>query len=44
MLLVGERNGKARIFDLRKLKTRLAWDAHPKMTNLSKPNGIVRIF
>jgi hypothetical protein len=43
-LLVGERGGKVRIFDLRKLKTRLEWDAHKKMTNLSKPNGVIRIF
>lgn len=43
-LLVGERGGKVRMFDLRKLKTRLEWQGHPKTTNLSKPNGVVRIF
>jgi hypothetical protein len=43
-LLVGERGGKVRLFDLRKLKTRFEWQGHTKTTNLSKPNGVVRIF
>ena len=41
---MGERGGKLRVFDLRKLQTRLEWNAHSKTTNLSKPNGVVRIF
>lgn len=43
-LLVGERGGKVRLFDLRQQKTRLEWQAHSKMTNLSRPNGVVRVF
>lgn len=43
-MLIGERGGKVRIFDLRKIKSRLEWSAHTKMTNLSRPNGVIRIF
>ena len=43
-MFIGERGGKARIFDLKKQKLRGEWDAHMKMTNLSKPNGIVSIY
>ena len=43
-ILLGERGGKVRIFDLRKLKTRLEWQAHNGMTNLSRPNGVIKVF
>ena len=43
-IFLGERGGKVRIFDLRKRRTRLEWTAHEGMTNLSRPNGIVRVF
>mgnify|MGYP001271675880 CR=1 FL=1 len=43
-MIIGLRDGNARLFDLRKLKDRVEWSAHPKKGNLSKPNGIIRVF
>lgn len=43
-ILLGERGGIGRLFDMRKGKTRIEWEAHEGKTNVSKPNGVVKIF
>ena len=43
-VLLGSRSGWASIFELRKQKERVKWECHGQITNLSKPNGIVKIF
>ena len=43
-VLLGERGGKCRIFDMRKRKTNFEWEAHEGKTNLSKPNGVIKIY